>query len=106
MRFKDRVAIVTGAASGIGLATAKLLGIEGARIVVADINTQDAAKAGEAIKKAGAPDAVKIAAALPTVSVNGLSGTVAFLPDGERKDAEVAILEAKGGKFTLVESVK
>ena len=60
----------------------------------------------EAIKKAGAPDASKVAAALPSVSVNGLSGTVAFLPDGERKDAEVAILEAKGGKFTLVESVK
>ena len=49
---------------------------------------------------------MKIAAALPTVSVSGLSGTVAFLPDGERKDAEVAILEAKSGKFTLVESVK
>ena len=60
----------------------------------------------EAIKKAGAPDATKIAAALPGVSVTGLSGAVAFLPDGERKDAEVAILEAKGGKFTLVESVK
>ena len=33
-------------------------------------------------------------------------GTIAFMADGERKDAEVAILEAKGGKFTLVESVK
>ena len=60
----------------------------------------------EAIKKAGAPDATKIAAALPSVGVTGLSGSIAFLPDGERKDAEVAILEAKGGKFTLVESVK
>src|SRR4051794_28595094 len=30
-RFRDKVAIVTGAASGIGLATAKRLGSEGAR---------------------------------------------------------------------------
>ncbi|MFN8486830.1 MAG: SDR family oxidoreductase [Caldilineaceae bacterium] len=57
MRFKDRVAIVTGAASGIGLATAKLLGAEGARVVVADINDQAAAKAVETVKRAGAPDA-------------------------------------------------
>ena len=57
MRFTDRVAIVTGAASGIGLATAKLLGAEGARVVVADINKQAAAKAVETVKQAGAPDA-------------------------------------------------
>ena len=57
MRFTDRVAIVTGAASGIGLATAKLLGAEGARVVVADIHAQAAAKAVAAVKQAGAPDA-------------------------------------------------
>jgi len=57
MRFTDRVAIVTGAASGIGLATAKLLGAEGARVVVADIHDQAAAKAVAAVKQAGAPDA-------------------------------------------------
>lgn len=57
MRFTDRVAIVTGAASGIGLATAKQLGAEGARVIVADIDAQAAAKAVEAVKQAGAPDA-------------------------------------------------
>ena len=31
MRFREKVAIVTGAAGGIGLATAKRLGSEGAR---------------------------------------------------------------------------
>ncbi len=60
----------------------------------------------DAIKQAGAVDSVKIAAALPKVSVKGLSGTIAFQPDGERKDAEIAILESKGGKFSLVEVVK
>ena len=37
MRLKDKVAIVTGAASGMGASTAKLFASEGARIVVADL---------------------------------------------------------------------
>ena len=38
MKLKDRVAIITGAASGIGRATALLFAAEGAKIVVADVN--------------------------------------------------------------------
>ena len=38
MRFRDKVAIITGGASGIGAATAKALAVEGAKVVVADIN--------------------------------------------------------------------
>ena len=38
MRLKDKVAIVTGAGSGIGEATALLFAEEGAHVVVADIN--------------------------------------------------------------------
>lgn len=44
MTFKDKVAVVTGAASGIGRATAQILAGEGARVVIADV---DAAR-GEA----------------------------------------------------------
>lgn len=43
--MENRVAIVTGAASGIGKAVAETLAREGARVVVADLNTQ----AGEAL---------------------------------------------------------
>ena len=37
MRLEGRTALVTGAASGIGLATARLLGASGARVVVTDL---------------------------------------------------------------------
>lgn len=39
MRFKDKVAIITGGADGIARATARILAKEGASVVAADINT-------------------------------------------------------------------
>jgi NAD(P)-dependent dehydrogenase (short-subunit alcohol dehydrogenase family) len=56
MRFTDKVAIVTGGASGIGLAVAKRLAREGARIVLADYNQQNLDDAAPQVKAAGAPD--------------------------------------------------
>jgi len=38
MRLKDRVAIITGGASGIGQAAAQLFGAEGGKIVIVDVN--------------------------------------------------------------------
>jgi NAD(P)-dependent dehydrogenase (short-subunit alcohol dehydrogenase family) len=45
MRFEQKVAIITGAGNGIGLAIAHAFAAEGARVVVADIN----ATAGECV---------------------------------------------------------
>ncbi|MDQ3813669.1 MAG: SDR family oxidoreductase [Armatimonadota bacterium] len=58
MRFQGKVAIVTGAASGIGLATAKRLGSEGARVIIADLDSDRAQAAAKAVQAAGAPAAL------------------------------------------------
>ncbi|OGO03831.1 MAG: hypothetical protein A2Y60_06255 [Chloroflexi bacterium RBG_13_54_9] len=52
-RLKGKVAIVTGAAQGMGEATAKAMAQEGASVVVADINREGAAKVADAINKSG-----------------------------------------------------
>jgi meso-butanediol dehydrogenase/(S,S)-butanediol dehydrogenase/diacetyl reductase len=56
-RFTGKTVIVTGGASGIGLATAKRFGSEGARVVIADRDPQHSATAAVAVKAAGAADA-------------------------------------------------
>lgn len=41
-RLKNKVAVVTGAASGIGEASARAMGAEGTAVVVADMNVEGA----------------------------------------------------------------
>lgn len=60
-RVAGKVAIVTGAASGIGAACAAMLARDGAKVVVADINGDGAEMQAEAIRRAGF-EAVGIAA--------------------------------------------
>jgi NAD(P)-dependent dehydrogenase (short-subunit alcohol dehydrogenase family) len=53
-RFRDRVAVVTGAASGIGLALAERFAAEGMKVVMADVETA-ALEAAAAKVRAAAP---------------------------------------------------
>lgn len=53
MKLKDRVAIVTGAGSGIGEATARLLAQEGAAVAVFDVNDVNGQRVARAIEGAG-----------------------------------------------------
>lgn len=52
-RLKGKVAAVTGAASGIGRASAERFAAEGARVVVADLDADRAEKAARAIAENG-----------------------------------------------------
>jgi len=53
MRFEGKVAVVTGSGQGIGEAYAHALAAEGASVVVADLNTEQAARVADAITEAG-----------------------------------------------------
>lgn len=55
MRLKDKIAIVTGAARGIGRASAERLLAEGAKVVISDINAEQLAGTAAEL---GAPDQV------------------------------------------------
>ncbi|NQT29127.1 MAG: 3-oxoacyl-[acyl-carrier-protein] reductase [Candidatus Saganbacteria bacterium] len=54
MHLKDKVALITGAAQGIGKSIAETLASAGANIVVADINLELAAQTADELKKLGA----------------------------------------------------
>ena len=52
-RLEGKLAVITGAASGIGKAGAHLFAAEGAEVVVADLNEEGARRVSEAISAAG-----------------------------------------------------
>jgi len=51
MRLKDRVAVITGGARGIGGAAALLFAREGAKVVVADLLAEEGEATVAAIRK-------------------------------------------------------
>lgn len=60
MEFSDRVAIVTGGAKGVGLATAELLVERGAKVMIVDSDSESAAAAASRL---GPPSQVAFSAA-------------------------------------------
>src|SRR5579875_2866213 len=73
-RFAGRTAVVTGAAAGIGAATARRLAAEGAGVVIADV-----AESGEAV----------------AAEINAAGGRAAFVRADVASEADwTAVLEA------------
>src|SRR5687768_1940937 len=61
MRLKDKVSIITGAASGIGKATALVFAREGATVMCADVNAEGAeATARQIADTGGEAAAIKV----------------------------------------------
>ena len=61
MKLKDKVCIVTGAASGLGYGIAKLYVAEGAKVVIADLKSDVANAAADELTKMGPGEAIGIA---------------------------------------------
>jgi 3-hydroxybutyrate dehydrogenase len=61
MKLKDKVCIVTGAASGLGQGIAKLYVAEGAKVVIADLKADAASAAADELTKIGPGEAIGIA---------------------------------------------
>lgn len=65
-RLAGAVAIVTGAARGLGVELVRQLAAEGANILASDINEEGLAKTADIARAAGAPDAAFVVADLST----------------------------------------
>ena len=76
MRLSNRIALITGAASGIGRATAEMFVKEGAKVIIADINSDGAAAVAASLGASAiavAGDVSKPADAAAMVEVAGRS---------------------------------
>jgi 3-oxoacyl-[acyl-carrier protein] reductase len=86
VRLKDKVALVTGSAQGIGLATAVRFAAEGARVVVADLRAQAVEAAVAGLRGAG----------------GRAMGCVVDVTDRASIDAMVAEVKAEWGRIDVL----
>ena len=118
MRLKDKVALVTGAGSGIGRAIATLFAREGARVIVNDLNDKAARETVESLGAAGSgarairadvADSSQVKAMFAEIErefgsldvlVNnaGIAGTSAADRDKLRERADTRIMELLSGE--------
>ena len=86
-KLKDRIAFVTGAASGIGKAIAEIYAREGAKVAIADMNMAAAQAAADELKAKGA---------------SAMAVAVDVTDEGQVNAAVDAVVKAWGGVDILV----
>ncbi len=91
-RVDGLVAIVTGAASGLGLATARLLASEGATVFLTDVDGAGAGAAAEAIGPSAHPC---------TLDVRSEEAWLALMAEVERKAGRLDILVNNAGLLRI-----
>lgn len=77
MDFTDRTAVVTGAGSGIGRATARRLAADGARVVVTDVDLEGARRTASTIESDGGDASVRELDVTDDAAVKALLAEVA-----------------------------
>ena len=50
-RIEGKIALITGAASGIGLATSQIMAVQGGSVILTDLNTEAGARAAQTINE-------------------------------------------------------
>ena len=91
MRLKDKVAVVTGAGAGIGLAIASLFAAEGAHVYVTDVDGESAAGAADALRERG------FTATALTVDVSRGQDVTALVREVERQSGRADVVVNNAG---------
>jgi len=97
MRFRDKVALITAAGSGIGRATAGIIGSEGGVVVGVDTDKARIEGAVEEIRRGGGRAEVQVADALDEAQVNRTVDAVV------RQHGRIDILVNAVGGSTIIE---
>jgi 3-oxoacyl-[acyl-carrier protein] reductase len=93
MDFSGQSAIVTGAATGIGEATTKLLAERGATVTLMDIDRAGAERVAAEVKAAGGKAHVKI------VDLTKFDDTRAAVEETHKRDGKIDVLVHSAGGF-------
>lgn len=93
--FNGAVAVITGGASGIGLATARALYAQGAHLVLADINSVGLTQAVEQVRQ-HAPNATGKVLGVPT-DVTQVSQVEALMQQAHNVDGHIDLVVTSAG---------
>eukprot|EP01035_Chromulina_nebulosa_P006937 gene6937-9356_t len=105
MQLKDKVAYITGSASGIGKEIAILFAQEGAKIIIADLN-KEAADATAAELKATGAQAIGVAVDVTNEDQKQIPEQAKTLGISEEEVIKnVMLKETVDGEFTTTEDV-